>query len=179
MDCDISFIGMLASSWDSWTPAANSFAGLGQMGYGMATNIRKKLSKNATMFVNDVNHSACERFAEENSSYGSIKIVSTAKDTASKAPVLISIVPASQHVRQVYLDQENGVVATTPGENRLILECSTIDVETTREVGKAIMDKGIGRYIDAPVSVSPNDMYLFTVKFNLDRAALKAQQTEC
>ena len=130
------------------------------MGYGMATNVRKKLSSKATMFVNDVNRSACERFVEENSSYGPIKIIDTAMEIASKAPVLISIVPASQHVRQVYLDQENGVVASTPDENRLILECSTIDVETTREVGEAVMNKGSGRYIDAPVSVSPNDKQL-------------------
>lgn len=158
---------------------ADNFAGLGQMGYGMATNVRKKLSNKATMYVNDVNRSACERFVEENSSYGPIQIIDTAKEIASKSPVLISIVPASQHVRQVYLDQESGVIATTPDENRLILECSTIDVETTREVGKAVMDKGCGRYIDAPVSVRSNDIHPCIRDTNLDRAGLKARQTGC
>lgn len=127
------------------------------MGYGMATNVRKKLSKQATLFINDINQSACDKFVEENSSYGPIEVVSTAKEVATKSQTLISIVPASEHVRQVYLDQENGVIVTTPDNDRLMLECSTIDVDTTREVGKAIMDKGCGRYIDAPVSVSSLD----------------------
>lgn len=123
-------------------------------GYGMATNVRKKMSNKSILFINDVNRSACEKFVEENNSYGPIKIIDTAKEVASKAPILISIVPASQHVKQVYLDKENGVIATTSDKNRLILESSTIDVDTTREVGKALMDAGCGRYIDAPVSVS-------------------------
>ena len=124
------------------------------MGWGMATNVRKKMSSKATLYVNDINRSACERFVNENSSHGPIEIIDTAKEVASKAPLIISIVPASQHVRQVYLDKENGVIAAKPDGNRLMLESSTIDIDTTREVGKAIMDAGIGRYIDAPVSVS-------------------------
>ena len=124
------------------------------MGYGMATNVRKKLSNNATMFINDVNTSACERFVTELSEHGPIEIVKTAKEAASKSPVLISIVPAADHVRQVYMDKENGVIAAPKDDKRLILECSTIDVQSTRDVGQAIMDAGVGRYIDAPVSVS-------------------------
>ncbi|KAK3056761.1 hypothetical protein LTR09_002554 [Extremus antarcticus] len=134
MECDISFIG------------------LGQMGYGMASNIRKKLSKNSTMFINDVNSEACERFANEHESYGPIEVVSTAKEAASRAPVLVSIVPAADHVRQVYLDKENGVIAAPPDKDRLILESSTIDVDSQREVGSAIRDAGVGSYYDAPVS---------------------------
>ena len=124
------------------------------MGYGMATNVRKKLPKNRTMYINDIDQSACERFVKETSSYGPVEIIKTAKETASKTSILISIVPASKHVKQVYLDKENGVIAASQSNDRLLLECSTIDVETTREVGKAIMDVGIGRYIDTPVSVS-------------------------
>lgn len=124
------------------------------MGYGMATNIRKKLSRNATMFVQDVNGAACERFVNETSEYGPVEVLKTAKEAASAASILISIVPAAEHVRQVYLDEENGVIAAPKSESRLILECSTIGIESTREVGKAVMDAGLGRYIDAPVSVS-------------------------
>ena len=124
------------------------------MGFGMATNIRKKISKNSTMFINDVDRSACERFVNETSSFGPIEITETAKEAASKAPVVVSIVPAANHVKQVYLDKNNGVIAASKSDDRLILECSTIDVESTREVGKAIMEAGIGRYVDAPVSVS-------------------------
>ncbi len=128
------------------------------MGYGMASNIRKKLSKNSTMFINDVNSEACERFANEHESYGPIEVVSTAKEAASRAPVLVSIVPAADHVRQVYLDKENGVIAAPPDKDRLILESSTIDVDSQREVGSAIRDAGVGSYYDAPVSVSSHSI---------------------
>lgn len=124
------------------------------MGYGMATNVRKKLSKDSTMFVNDVNLEACERFVNELKSHGPIEIVKTAREAASKAPILVSIVPAAEHVRQVYLDKENGVIAAPPNKDRLMLESSTIDVESQREVGQAIRDAGVGDYYDAPVSVS-------------------------
>lgn len=147
------------------------------MGWGMATNVRKKMSSKATLYVNDINRSACDSFVKENSSYGPIEIIDTAKEVASKAPVLISIVPASQHVRQVYLDKENGVIAAKPDQNRLILESSTIDVDTTREVGKAIMDAGIGRYIDAPVSVSSNNDHMLVASIaDSRRVAQKEQQ---
>lgn len=124
------------------------------MGYGMATNVRKKISKNATMYINDINSKACDQFVKEAGEYGPIEVVKSAKEAASKSQILISMVPASKHVRQVYLDQENGVIAAPKDDNRLILESSTIDANTTREVGKAIMDAGLGRYVDSPVSVS-------------------------
>lgn len=123
------------------------------MGYGMATNVRKKLSPKSTMYINDVNADACSRFVKELQSYGPIEIVSSAKEAATRAPILISIVPAAQHVRQVYLDKENGVIAAPKDPNRLLLESSTIDVESQREIGGAIRDAGVGSYYDAPVSV--------------------------
>lgn len=123
------------------------------MGYGMATNVRKKISKKATMYINDINSKVCDQFVKETSEYGPIEIVQSAKEAASKSQILISMVPVSKNVRQVYLDQENGVIAAPKDNGRLVLECSTIDAETTREVGKAIMDAGLGRYVDSPVSV--------------------------
>lgn len=148
------------------------------MGYGMATNVRKKMSSKATLFINDVNRSACEKFVEENKTCGPIEIVDTAKEVASKSHVLISIVPASEHVRQVYLNKENGVIATTPDEDRLILESSTIDVQTTREVGEAVMDAGCGRYIDAPVSVSSECDYDRCRDIDFIRVVLKELHQE-
>lgn len=126
------------------------------MGYGMATNLRKKISKNATMYINDINAKACQQFVKETGEYGPIEIVQSAKEAASRSQILLSMLPASKHVRQVYLDDENGIIAAPKDDNRLILECSTIDVDTTREVGKAVMDAGLGRYVDVPVSVSSN-----------------------
>lgn len=123
------------------------------MGYGMASNIRKKISKESTLFVNDINFGACEKFQKEYSSFGPIEIVQTAREAAENAKVLISIVPGAADVKKVFLDDQNGVIAAKK-HDRLMLECSTIDVESTREVGKKLKDAGMGTYVDTPVSVS-------------------------
>lgn len=162
MEEDISFIGMFALR-SLANRSTHVGAGLGQMGYGMATNLRKKLSSKATMYINDINADACDRFVKESGDHGPIVIVPSAKEAASKSSILVSIVPASKHVRQVYLNEEHGVIAATRDDNRLVLECSTIDVDTTRQVGQAVMDAGRGRYVDAPVSVRPTPCDTSTV----------------
>jgi 3-hydroxyisobutyrate dehydrogenase len=122
------------------------------MGYAMAANIRKKINQSSTLYINDMNASACSRFKDQYSSYGPIEIVTTAREAAENAKVLISIVPGGDDVRKVYLDEADGVVAAKRDDERIMLECSTIDVNTTKEVGKKLQEAGIGIYIDAPVS---------------------------
>ncbi|CBX95804.1 similar to 3-hydroxyisobutyrate dehydrogenase [Plenodomus lingam JN3] len=122
------------------------------MGYAMASNIRKKMPASSTLYINDINAAACTRFQNEYSTLGPIEILSTAREAADNAKVLISIVPAGVDVKKVYLDHETGVIAARKDKDRLILECSTIDVETTKEVGKTLGDGGWGIYIDTPVS---------------------------
>lgn len=122
------------------------------MGYEMAMNIRKKISPQSTFYINDVNKDACNKFVAEYSNYGKISILDTAREVAENADTLVSIVPAAQHVKQVFLDQRTGVVAAKKNPNRLMLECSTIDVKSTREVGEALKEAGAGEYIDTPVS---------------------------
>jgi 3-hydroxyisobutyrate dehydrogenase-like beta-hydroxyacid dehydrogenase len=123
------------------------------MGFAMASNVRKKIPKEATLYINDINTAACERFKKEYSSFGAIEIVSTAREAAQNANVLISIVPGAQDVKAVYLDEQDGVISARKDKDRLIVECSTIDVESTREVGEKLAASGSGTYIDAPVSV--------------------------
>jgi 3-hydroxyisobutyrate dehydrogenase-like beta-hydroxyacid dehydrogenase len=127
--------------------------GLGAMGYAMAKNIRQKIPRESTLYINDINTSTCERFRSQYISFGNIEIVPTARDAAENASVLISIVPEDVHVKAVYLDKKTGVVAAKKDKNRLMLECSTIDVESTKEVGRRLEEEGLGTYVDAPVSV--------------------------
>lgn len=124
--------------------------GLGAMGYSMASNLRKKLPPTATLYINDINASSCHRFIKEYSSYGPIAAVGTAREAATNSKVLISIVPGAQDVNAVYLDEKNGVIAASRDEERILLECSTIDVESTKEIGRRLAGRGV--YIDAPVS---------------------------
>ena len=121
----------------------------------MASSIRRRMPSTSTLWINDINASACSRFASQHSSFGPIEIVPTAREAADNASVLISIVPGAQDVKNVYLDEETGVIAAgKAGEGgRLMLECSTIDVESTKEVGRKLGENGAGTYIDAPVSV--------------------------
>ncbi len=123
------------------------------MGYAMASNVRKNMPSNATLFVNDVYRPACDRFIAEFSSLGPIKIVESAKEAATKSKVVISIVPGAADVRKVYLDPDLGVIAAPSDPERLLLECSTIDSATTRDVGEKLIASKSGTYIDTPVSV--------------------------
>lgn len=123
------------------------------MGYAMASNVRKKMPHTSTLYVNDINVSACERFRSEYGNYGPIEIVSTAREATENSKVVFSIVPGAVDVKTVYLDEANGVIAGRPDDERVLCECSTIDVKSTREVGEKLQAKGIGTYVDTPVSV--------------------------
>lgn len=139
-------------------------AGLGAMGYGMAGNVRKNMAPSGVLYVYDVASSACERFAEEFRSLGSIEIVKTPLEGAERSTTVISMVPHGGNVREIYLDGKGPVVGASPAD-RLFLECSTIDVQTTRAVGKEIMQRGLGHYVDAPVSVSRREFPFFLSVF--------------
>ncbi|KAF2874795.1 3-hydroxyisobutyrate dehydrogenase mitochondrial precursor [Massariosphaeria phaeospora] len=118
----------------------------------MASNIRRKMSPSATLYINDINTSICDRFKSEFSSHGPIETVSTAREAAQNAKVVISIVPGAADVKKVYLDEKDGVIASSKDEQRVLCECSTIDVKTTREVGEALKQARMGTYVDTPVS---------------------------
>lgn len=129
------------------------------MGFPMASNIRRHLPASTPLYIFDLNTTACERFVREHQSLGPVVIAQSARAVAAHARTIVSIVTAAPHVRAVYLDGEKGVIAAENDGNgqgekveRLMLECSTIDVETTRDVGAALAAAGQGVYIDAPVS---------------------------
>lgn len=128
------------------------------MGYAMASNVRKKMPASSILYINDINQAACQRFKDEFASLGPIEIVASAREAADDAKFVLSIVPAADDVKDVYLDEENGVIAARPDEERIMCECSTIDVQTTKDVGEALRARGMGTYIDTPVSVSLNQL---------------------
>lgn len=128
------------------------------MGYHMASNIRKKIPATATLHIYDVNKAACERFATEHAKTGPIVIASSVKAAATDSTVVISIVSTADQVRQVYLDEREGLIAGSKNSDRLILECSTIDSASTAEIGKLVRASQYGCYIDSPVSVSHPDV---------------------
>jgi 3-hydroxyisobutyrate dehydrogenase len=117
------------------------FIGLGNMGLPMAANLIKA---GHAVSGFDVNEDAGARLAAG----GGTKAQSIAE--ACKDPeVMITMLPAGEHVREVYLGEGGVLAAVAPAT--LLIDSSTIDVETARRVAEAAQEKGLAM-IDAPVS---------------------------
>jgi 3-hydroxyisobutyrate dehydrogenase len=71
------------------------------------------------------------------------------KAATTGAEIVITMLPAGQHVREVYTGPD-GVLSAAAG-NALLIDSSTIDVETARAVAAAAEQKGLPM-LDAPVS---------------------------
>jgi len=65
------------------------------------------------------------------------------------AEVVISMVPTGRHVRSLYID-EGGLLDTVP-KGTLLIDCSTIDVATSRAVHEHAAQRGHS-FLDAPVT---------------------------
>ena len=117
------------------------FIGLGNMGLHMVRNL---LAENHELKVFDLVEATVAAAAEAGASpAGSVA------EAAKGAEVVISMVPAGKHVKAVYLGDE-GVIANADA-GALLVDCSTIDVATAREVSAAAADAGF-EMLDAPVS---------------------------
>jgi 3-hydroxyisobutyrate dehydrogenase len=117
------------------------FIGLGNMGLPMAENLIK-MGHAVSGF--DVNEDAGARLAAG----GGTKVQSIA-EVCTDAEAVITMLPAGEHVREVYLGEGGVLAAVAPGT--LLIDSSTIDVETARRVAQAAQAKGLAM-VDAPVS---------------------------
>ncbi|KAJ5559806.1 hypothetical protein N7513_002205 [Penicillium frequentans] len=129
-----------------------AFIGLGAMGYAMARNVRRKMAPTGTLYIFDVYRPACEQFQNEFEDSGPVVIVDSPREAAALSQMVISIVPGAEEVQQVYLNDISGISAAPKNQDRLMMECSTIDSQTSREIGEALRATGAGIYIDTPVS---------------------------
>ena len=117
------------------------FIGLGNMGLPMAQNLVKAGHAVAGF---DLSEYAAERLA-----VGGGTRASAAADACKDAEIVITMLPAGEQVRAVYLG-DGGVLAAV-GPATLLVDSSTIDVATAREVAQAAAGRGLAM-IDAPVS---------------------------
>ncbi len=117
------------------------FIGLGNMGGGMARNILKAGHK---LKVFDLNEQVVADICAE----GAIAAAS-AVEAAANVDAVITMLPAGKHVKSVYLGPEGLIAAAAPGT--IIMDCSTIDVDSAREVIAAATSAGVAM-VDAPVS---------------------------
>jgi len=130
-----------------------AFIGLGNMGGPMAKNL---VSAGYQVTGFDLIETAINDAKE-----GGIKISKNAASAAVDAEILISMLPASQHVESLYLE-ENLLESIDP--STLIIDCSTIAPETARKVSKEADALGLSM-IDAPVSGGVSGAVAGTLSF--------------
>jgi 3-hydroxyisobutyrate dehydrogenase len=121
--------------------ATIGFIGLGNMGLPMAQNLLKAGHKVQGF---DVSKAQMDALAASGGT-----AAASVKAAASGAETVITMLPAGQHVRDVYTGPD-GVLSAVAG-NALLIDSSTIDVETARAVATAAEKKGLPM-LDAPVS---------------------------
>jgi 3-hydroxyisobutyrate dehydrogenase len=114
------------------------FVGLGNMGGPMARNL---LKAGHTLAVFDLAPAALDAAVAAGASRAA-----SAAEAAQGADVVITMLPAGQHVRDAWLGAGGLMAASRP--DALLIDCSTIDVDTARAVAAAAN----GPFLDAPVS---------------------------
>ena len=116
-----------------------AFIGLGHMGGGMAPNLVKA--------GHEVEAFDLVPEAVQNAAEGGCTPAKSAADAVKNADVVITMLPAAKHVRAVFHDD----VAPNARPGTLLIDCSTIDVASAREVGEDLGRLGFD-FLDAPVS---------------------------
>ena len=117
-----------------------AFIGVGNMGGPMARNLLKAGHAVAAF---DLSAAVLDPVAQA----GATKSAS-ANEAAAEADVVITMLPAGQHARSVYLDK--GILQAAK-KGAVLIDCSTIDIDSARAVHAAAKDAGFD-FLDAPVS---------------------------
>lgn len=116
-----------------------AFIGLGNMGSGMADNLVKN-DYNVLAF--DLSEAALTKAKE-----AGCTIAKSTEQAVSEADIVITMLPAGKHVKDIYSNQ----ILASVREGTLLIDCSTIDVETAKDVSELAEEKGL-KMLDAPVS---------------------------
>ncbi|MBI1181426.1 MAG: 3-hydroxyisobutyrate dehydrogenase [Alphaproteobacteria bacterium] len=117
------------------------FIGLGNMGGHMANNL---LKAGHSMKAFDLMQDALDRAVANGAT-----AAKSASDAGRDVDVVITMLPAGKHVRSVYAEPGGIIEVAAPGT--LLIDSSTIDVQSARDVSAAAAKKGLDM-VDAPVS---------------------------
>lgn len=116
-----------------------AFIGLGNMGGGMAANLAKA-GHDVRAF--DLSAEALERAKKA----GCLPAANAAEAIAG-AEAIITMLPAGRHVEALYTE----TLLDHAEAGAILIDCSTIDVDTARRVAEAATQRGL-LAVDAPVS---------------------------
>jgi 3-hydroxyisobutyrate dehydrogenase len=117
------------------------FIGLGAMGGPMAKNL---LKDGYPLTVYDIVDSRMQPLLEA----GAVG-ASSCKEAAENADVIVTMLPSSPHVREAVLGK--GGIIEGVREKSILIDMSTIDPVTTREIEKKLSNMKV-KMIDAPVA---------------------------
>jgi 3-hydroxyisobutyrate dehydrogenase len=140
--------------------ASIGFIGLGNMGGPMARNLVKA---GHALKVFDLSEKAVASLVEA----GAAK-AATAAEAARDVDFVVTMLPAGEHVRAVYLGDGGLIAAARKGT--LFIDSSTIDVPAAREVIAAAEKAGMAM-LDAPVSGGVGGAEAGTLTFMVGGAA--------
>ncbi|MGE0224130.1 MAG: 3-hydroxyisobutyrate dehydrogenase [Acetobacteraceae bacterium] len=119
------------------------FIGLGNMGAPMAANLVKA---GHTVTGYDLSQPAMAALQAAGG-----KTAFSAAEAAKGAEIVITMLPAGEHVRDVWMHQGGLIEAVKEAGDPLLIDCSTIDVDSARTVTEAAKQAGLSM-LDAPVS---------------------------
>jgi len=119
------------------------FIGLGNMGAKMAANLIKAGN---SIVVYDINTKAVEELGAKGA-----ESVNSPAELADKVSNIITMLPSSPHVKEVYLNPNTGLIKNMKSGS-LLIDSSTIDPATAREVAQKVLTDRQAQFIDAPVS---------------------------
>lgn len=119
-----------------------AFIGVGNMGCPMAENLMKSGKK---IKVFDVSKKMTQIAKEKN-----LEVIEHLNDLITNdVTTVITMLPEGKHSKEVFMG-DNGIINKV-SKNCLLIDCSTIDIQTSIEIGKKATENGI-KMIDAPVS---------------------------
>ena len=119
-----------------------AFIGVGNMGNPMAENLLKAGKK---IKVFDVSKEMLAKAKEKN-----LETTDNLDSLITKeVTTIITMLPEGKHSKEIYLG-DNGIINKV-SKDCLLIDCSTIDINTSKEIGEYSEKKGI-MMIDAPVS---------------------------
>ncbi len=118
--------------------ATIAFIGLGNMGGPMAANLVKAGHKVAGFDLVQASRDAAKA--------DGVGIAASAVEAVKGADVVVTMLPAGKHVLAVWDE-----IVPQAGKNALLIDCSTIDVESSR-AAHALAGKAGIKSVDAPVS---------------------------
>jgi 3-hydroxyisobutyrate dehydrogenase len=116
-----------------------AFLGVGAMGLGMAARLAQAGQR---VVAFDVSAEALSK-----AKAAGCEAAASADAAVAGAATVITMLPAGAHVRQLYAE----TVIPRADKGALVIDCSTIDVESARDVAAQAAAAGL-RPVDAPVS---------------------------